>query len=268
MKAASAPAAGQHLPGERAALDRQARQPRREIEVGVRDATTSSSRRAPRGRRGSRGCRSARRGDRGRRRPPARSRPPRGSRAAGARAIARPRGRSRETAPDRRRRRASARRARANASRTVGVPGGGAERASSSSAARTASTRRHPSATCQSASLRSSIASSGRVPSSSQPSSRGMKLPCERRVDLVLAAQPPGEMRRGRGLDEDAPPVGELDAVPVGRRIAAGTRLVAHGRRPECALDGRVELVHRSSDAARATGMRLPYARRAGVAQW
>ena len=39
-----------------------------------------------------------------------------------------------------------------------------------------------------------------------------MKLPESALVDLVLAAQPTGEVRLGRGLDEDAATVGELDA--------------------------------------------------------
>ena len=194
------------------------------------------------------------------RRRPARSRPPRGSRAAAARAsraTRRPveRNGSGSSATICQRPKSSAK-----PSRTAGVPGGGAERASSSSAARTASTRR--------ASQRDLPVRLAQVLEREQRPRPVVVPACEPRDERALrVTRTPRarggatrRVRRRRGLDEDAAPVGERDAEAVGGRIAAGTRLVAHRAGAERALDRRVELVHLRSDAARATGMRLPYA--------
>ena len=82
-----------------------------------------------------------------------------------------------------------------NVSRAVRVFGGGAAAPSSFSAVRTDSTRTASQRGVQSASLRSSIASTGRTPSSSHPTNAGMKLPesdaytsCSRRTQSAMFA--------------------------------------------------------------------------------
>ena len=183
-------------------------------------------------RRESRGCRSARRGGTAsclqllRRRRHARS--GRGC----VRASRRLAGRVRGTAPDPPRRCASARRALRRTPSPVWCSGGGFAAESSSSVDRTASIRVWLQAGAQSAALRSSIASTGRTPSSSQPSSRGMNKPVKAGVDLMLATQPVGHVLGFRRFDEDRSAVGELDDKPVGGRVTTAFAAVRDGARP------------------------------------
>src|SRR5439155_13423455 len=81
----------------------------------------------------------------------------------------------------------------------------------------------------------------------------------ERRVDLMLAAQPAGEVRRVRRLHEHTATVREVDREAIGGRIPTGPGRITHRHRADRTFDPRVEPFHWSGDSPTFNSTRSAY---------